>query len=222
MILFFPKSAIPNWKCGLSTDAAYTWTFTVIGLPLGLVSLALRSLGLPPIFAIVTSSSVLGGRGLHIAHCHAGFLRGLFLGPILYLLYTSPLGDIVGRYSMGYHFYADTQLYLSFDSWGGDAEALAVSQVEACACEIDNWMYCNKLKLNSDKSELLDISSQYRPCPILSSLTIGCSVVQSSASARNLGVVFDNGLMFEKHISAICKSAFYHLRRIAKTSGTYQ
>ena len=118
---------------------------------------------------------------------------------------------------MGYHFYADdSQLYLSFDSRGGDAEALAVSQVEACAREIDNWMCCNKLKLNGDKSELLVISSQYRPRPLLSSLTIGCSVVQSSASARNLGVVFDNGLTFEKHISAICKLAFYHLRRIAK------
>ena len=143
--------------------------------------------------------------------------QGSVLGPILYLLYTSPLGDIVGRYSMGYHLYADdTQLYLSFDSRGGVAEALAVSQVEACACEIDNWMCCNKLKLNGDKSELLVISSQYRPRPVLSSLTIGGSVVLSSASARNLGVVFDNGLTFEKQISAICKSAFYHLRRIAK------
>ena len=35
-------------------------------------------------------------------------------------------------------------------------------------------------------------------------------------SARNLGVVFENGLTFEKHISYICKLAFYHLRRIAK------
>ena len=29
LFLFFPKSALPNWECGLSTDAAYTWTFTV-------------------------------------------------------------------------------------------------------------------------------------------------------------------------------------------------
>ena len=26
---FFPKSALPNWECSLSMDAAYTWTFTV-------------------------------------------------------------------------------------------------------------------------------------------------------------------------------------------------
>ena len=30
LFLFFPKSALPNWECGLSMDAAYTWTFTVI------------------------------------------------------------------------------------------------------------------------------------------------------------------------------------------------
>jgi len=27
---FFPKSAFPNYGCGLSKDAAYTWTFTVL------------------------------------------------------------------------------------------------------------------------------------------------------------------------------------------------
>ena len=26
---FFPNSVLPNWGCGLSTDAAYTWMFTV-------------------------------------------------------------------------------------------------------------------------------------------------------------------------------------------------
>jgi len=57
-------------------------------------------------------------------------------------------------------------------------------------------------------NQLLVISSQYRPRHLLSSLTIGCSVVQSSASACNLGVVFDNGLTFEKHITAMQGSKF--------------
>ena len=30
LFLFLPKSALLNWGCGLSTDAAYTRTFTVL------------------------------------------------------------------------------------------------------------------------------------------------------------------------------------------------
>ena len=29
LFLFFPNSALRNRECGLSMDAAYTWTFTV-------------------------------------------------------------------------------------------------------------------------------------------------------------------------------------------------
>ena len=66
--------------------------------------------------------------------------------------------------NMGYHFYADdTQLYLSFNSLSGDDQACSVSQVESCVRDIDRWMSCNKLKLSRDKTELLVISSKYRP-----------------------------------------------------------
>ena len=118
---------------------------------------------------------------------------------------------------MGYHFYADdTQLYLSFNSLSGDDQAYSVAQVESCVRDIDRWMSCNKLKLNRDKTELLVISSKYRPCPSLDSILVGDHRVKRSDKARNIGVVFDETLSLDKHVSSVCKSALFHLWNIAK------
>ena len=77
-------------------------------------------------------------------------------------------------------------------------------------------MRLNKLKLNGDKSELLAISSKYRPRPSLDSISISELVVNSSVSARNLGLIVDDSLSLEEHVSSISKSCYYHIRRIAK------
>ena len=73
---------------------------------------------------------------------------------MLYLIYTSPLGDIVRRHNMCFHFYADdTQIYLSFKSTSEAYKEWSVASIEACVRDINEWMLCNKLKLNNDKTE---------------------------------------------------------------------
>lgn len=47
------------------------------------------------------------------------------LGPILFLLYTSPLGDIMRHHNVDFHLNADdTQLYITFESSSADLAKL--------------------------------------------------------------------------------------------------
>ena len=137
--------------------------------------------------------------------------------PILYLLYTSPLGDILRRHNMSFHFHADdTQLYTTF-TYNNELECNnTMARLHDCLADIDTWMTLNRLKLNKEKTELLVLHSRHRPPPAFASLKIGSEVILPSDSARNVGVIFDNTMTMVPHINPTYKSAFYHLRNIAR------
>ena len=71
-------------------------------------------------------------------------------GPLLYVLYTAPVADIIRRYGLGFHFYADgTKLYLAFEQSIPD-QLVSLAYIEHCVKEIDTWILCNRLKLNGE------------------------------------------------------------------------
>ncbi len=72
------------------------------------------------------------------------------------------------------------------------------------------------LLLNSDKTEILLFGPKNSTQSRLDySLQLdGCTA--TSSTVKNLGVILDSILSFENHISNVTKTAFFHLRNIAK------
>ena len=94
------------------------------------------------------------------------------------------MADIIKRQILRTDLYIDdTKLYVSFKLGSDDLLSSAKSTIEICANEINNWIILNGLKLNEEKTELLLLSSRYRPSPSLEFVRVGR---QPSSSVRNL------------------------------------
>ena len=160
-----------------------------------------------------TQTVAFNDKQAQMTYLEYGVPQGSVLGPLLFVLYTADICDIAKSHGVGNHAYADDQqLYLH--CFPHEAPS-AVNQFVACFTDIEQWMRSNRLKLNTDKTEIIWLGTSHKLSKVtVTHIHLGDCEIKPSSSVRNLGVIFDRELKLVPQVNSVSKSCFYQIRQL--------
>ena len=111
------------------------------------------------------------------------------------------------------HYADDTQLMLFLSSSNPGSSIVNLQQ---CSSSLNSWFFHNGLALNSDKTEVTCLGTTHRRQSLssLTSVQVADAFVSLSDHIKLLGIILDNRLSFEKHVSNICPISYFHIRAL--------
>lgn len=157
---------------------------------------------------------IIGKETSELGKIKTGVPQGSVLGPILFTIYTAELSYLLEDMDVSFHSYADdTQIYFKVSD-------SSLDKIKSVVEKVQNWMSRRKLKLNTDKTEIIIIGSEYQ----LQNLNFPafCNLnndkITFKNDVRNLGVIFDKNLSMKNHLKNIKSSVVGNIINISRIS----
>ena len=139
-------------------------------------------------------------------------LGSVLLGPILFILYTTPLSSLLSNYGGT----------INIISFAFSLHQTSIIRLQSVIAQVSSWMSANLLALNPSKTEFLVIGNPQQLSKLNNpQLSFDCNTtIVPAHHARNLGVIFDNNLSLDNQITALSQSCFYHIRDLRRIRDT--
>ena len=142
-----------------------------------------------------------------------GVPQGSVLEPVLFLLYIGEINHVINQYNLRSQCYADDcQVHSSCQP---DKKDELIKSTLICMEGLFLWMASNRLKLNSDKTEFMWLTSRGMQNLIDHSSIVEHGInIKPSSTVRILGVYVDEAMSFEAHIGNVVRTRFFQLRQL--------
>ena len=135
--------------------------------------------------------------------------QGSILGPMLFNVYLTPLGDLLKEIKVNYQLYADdTLLYFECSS----KHIFNANSIELTIQKVLYWFANAGLQVNESKTQAVLISS-VKNAPSIRSIKVGNVEVKLSNSLKCLGVTVDKHVDMDKQVKIVAKNCFFYLRK---------
>ena len=135
-----------------------------------------------------------------------GVPQGSILGPLLFNIYLCDLFLFTEDLDIA-NYADDTTPYHCSDNTESVIEML-----EIAATKLFHWFKDNNLKANADKCHLLLSTNESEQ------ININDTIIESSKAEKLLGILIDNKLNFDKHVSSLCVKAGQKLHALSRIS----
>lgn len=141
----------------------------------------------------------------------SGVPQGSVLGPTLFLIYINDLHDIVSDLNITVKLFADdAKIYSVLDAGLSDDLCTACSRITQWA---ENW----QMRLALNKCNVLRITNKTRhETTTAERYMLGGEYLSWCTEARDLGILVDNKLLFNQHISSMVHKAHVRARLILR------